>query len=293
MPTLADLLAYTRPEGGAVRFVFTQPAGYPEVHVLRMPTGVAPTSPTDPQGRLVFSGLPKRAEADWRVRLFAENPTLERRGAVWDLQAYEGYGSEERAVVDGSADYWFWPKNGATFGDPVKQAVTVSRSLNSFLVLNVKQVLYNRLRYHAAATTPTTTVLEQEHIAEGQAYPQVLLKVRHAIQTRDLSEGSTESGSIRSVTWRATADLLILATDPGQRNTLSAHFRTRLQGDLWLLEELGWQGLELSDQDRLNDLGDAQVYANEMTLSGLVDGHLTIGPSYTVQDLAAYYRTYL
>lgn len=290
MAAITQLFVDSRPEGGAVRLTFALPEGWPEVHILRMAPGRVPLSPTDPAGHLVYSGIPRAAGPDWRVWHSSANDSA-RRGLVWDLQAYEYVRNDERNLVDGTWDYYLYAKNGAAFSDPVLYTVEVQRRLQAYMSLDIKNLLYNRMRYHA--TDKKVQVLQQEHVMEGGRLPQVLLRVRHAVQSRDASEGESEQGVLRAVTFRATGEALILADDPQQRNDLILHFRTRLMGDFALLETLGWQGLELEDNDLLRDLSDRQVYAATLSLSGWVDGYIAVGMPYGVDTLYAAYRVYL
>lgn len=282
MPRVSYLTAEVRPEGGAVRLAFSLPSGFPQVLVLRLPAGSPAPDPQSPppQAREVFAGQPEPGPPYRFIRNAAEAPL--QRGQVWDLEAFvDGHDDEPNRIEGATWDYWVFPR-GDSYGEGTRVTANIARTLTTGLSVNVKNLLYQRLRYHARAVG--ATVAQQEHLIEGQPLPQMLLKVRHALQERHASEERDRERSVRAVTYRVTADVLILADDPRERNALVVQLRERLLGDLWLLEELGWTGLTMSDADQIADKEDAVLYGSAFTLEGIVLGYVSIPHPYRIAD---------
>lgn len=281
MPAISHLLAESRPEGGAVRLTFSLPPDH-EVLVLRVPEGAPAPDPNNPPpaARVVFMGVPEEGPPYRFIRNPAVIPL--RRAQVWDLEAFsDGHDDEPNRIDGASWDYWVFPK-ADLYGEGVKITAEVVRTLSAWLSVNVKDLLYQRLRFHARPVG--CTVAQQEHLIEGQPLPQALFKVRHTLVERHASQERDEKRSLRAVTYRASADVLLLADDPRERNTLVRHFRERILGDLWLLEELGWTGLTMSDLDQLADKQDGVLYASTFTLEGLILGYVSVPHPYQIPE---------
>lgn len=278
MNRLAHVLAEPRPEGGAVRITFMRPPGFPEVRVLRAPEGVDLSGPDDPGGYLVWDGPPKPS----RPYPFIHHPDPglpeELAGEVWDIEAFPASWAEDRNALDGGRwTYWLWPRAGGTYGEPVRVTVEVVRRAEARLVLDVKRVLYHRLRYHGEPRG--VFVALQEHVHAERPLPQLLVKARYVLSERAVG------GDLQAVsTFRAVGEVILLADSPGKRDELAIYFTHRLLSDLPLLEALGWDGLTLSRLDRMMDTGEALLYAAEWSLEGVVDAYVAYGPPYRIGD---------
>ena len=277
MSRLTHILAEPRPEGGAVRIRFMRPEGYPEVRVLRAPEGVDLTGPDDPAGHLVWDGPPRPS----RPYPFVHRPDPDLpealAGEVWDLEAFPAGWEDERNALDGGRwVYWLWPKRGGDYGEPATVAVEVARRAEARLVLDVKKLLYHRLRYHGEPKG--VFVALQEHVHAEKPLPQALIKARYTLAERAM--GGVDGVS----TFRAIGEVLVLADAPGKRDELAMHLSLRLLSDFPLLEALGWDGLTLSRMDRMLDLGDAVLYGAELTLEGVVDAYVAYDPPYRIGD---------
>lgn len=276
------LLAEPRPEGGAVRLFLTLPQGYPWVRVLRTPEGTPLAGPEDPGGFLVWDGPPRPSRAYPFVR--EPRPSLPEGGEVWDLEAFPAaFGEERRPLEGGRWTYHVWPKTPeGQYGEPATATVAVRREAEARLVLDVKRVLYQRLRFHGEARG--VFVALQEHVHEQKPLPQALIKARYALAERAFGDRDL------TATFRAVAEVLLLAESPGQRDELALYFTARLLADFPLLEALGWDGLTLTRADRMLDLGSAVLYGAEMALEGILDAYAAYGRPYRIGDYTLEWR---
>jgi hypothetical protein len=270
MPTLSHITTTARAEGGAVRISFGMPKGYPHVRVLRVPEGTPVGGPEDESAHLVWDGPPRAGEPSYR---FARNleGTLE-RGEIWDLQAFGDRFDDAANLIDGHAwDYYLWPKHGSSYGESVMVKVTPQRSLHAYMALQVKDLVYQRARYHAA---PRGVFVLKDEALHRQGPPLLQIAERYVLADIHLGSEDDGDGSARTATFRGIAEARLLARTPAQRDELGDYFMMRFLGDLELFGELGWDELGMSARDNMADLGDALYYTREITLDGIVDAYI-------------------
>ncbi|WP_172958668.1 hypothetical protein, partial [Thermus scotoductus] len=204
-------------------------------------------------------------------------------GEVWDLEAFPAGWADERNALDGGRwTYWLWPRAGDVYGEPATVSVEVARRAEVRIILDVKKILYHRLRYHGESRG--VFVALQEHLHTEKPFPQALIKARYALAERAMGDVDGVS------TFRAVGEILLLADTPGKRDELAMYVTMRLLSDLPLLEALGWDGLTLSRADRMLDLGDAVLYGAELTLEGAVDAYVAYDPPYRIGEYDLLWR---
>ncbi len=270
MSRLTHLLTTARAEGGAVRISFGMPAGFPHVRVLRTPTGVPVTDPNDTAAHLVWDGPPQQGEPSFR---FARNLDTADRGQIWDIQAFaDQFNDRVNLIDDQSWDYHLWPRSGATFGQVSRVTVRPRRTVNTYLTLNIKDLVYQRGRYHAA---PRGVAVIKHQALQGHAPPLLQIAERYVLTHIHIgSEDREGGGESQMATLRGIAEARLIARTPAERDELGEYFMLRFWGDLGLFGELGWDELGLNARDSMVDLVDAMYYAREITLDGIVDAYL-------------------
>ncbi|MDW8358099.1 hypothetical protein [Thermus sp.] len=157
-----------------------------------------------------------------------------------DLQAFPAaFGEERRPLEGGRWTYHVWPKTPeGQYGEPATATVAVRREAEARLVLDVKRVLYQRLRFHGEARG--VFVALQEHVHEQKPLPQALIKARYALAERAFGDRDL------TATFRAVAGGPLPGGKPGTAGWLALYFTARLLADFPLLEALGWDGLTLT-----------------------------------------------
>ncbi|WP_027894452.1 DUF4114 domain-containing protein [Calidithermus chliarophilus] len=273
---IRDAMALPRPEGGAVHLLFSLPSPAARVRVIRLPAGQAPASPTDPAARLVFEGDPLRVGA-FPFHLRPDPPRdPELYAEVFDLEAFAySFGDDANAIEGQEWDYYLYALEGGAYSEAVRVRARPQRTARHRLRLEVKPLLYQRLKYHAQDAEGGVFVAMEESLHEGHPFPVVLAKARYVLATRHLGHTRQAEGEELAVTYRAVGEVLILARDPGERDRLARHFRDRLVCDLSLFELLGWEDVKLQGSDVMQDFQDAVFYGHTLALDGEVDGFIS------------------
>lgn len=282
MPSISSLLTQPRPEGGAVWFSFALPEGFDEVRVLRVEAGETLTGPDDPAAHVVFDGTPEPAEPYNRSALLETHP-LPRYG-VWDIQAFTDRFSDEENIIDTVAwTYLFYARAAdGRYGEPVEVTFTPARHLDVFFMTDVKDLVYQRARYHALLTK--AFVAKQEHVHLHKGPPQVIVKIRQNLEQIMLGAEMVGQADETTAVFHSVAEVLILCSEPMERDELGNYFTERFLGDLELLNELGWDGLSLSTRDGMMETQEELFYTREITLDGKIDAIISRGHTYTVAD---------
>lgn len=284
---VCEVTVRKRSEGGAVQITFTLPEGYPKATItryvagtLQQPTTVLNGTP-QPGGRYLF-GYNKHGATD---------PT--RRGMAWDLQAYvDRFGEEPNALDGHTFDYWITPQTAdGKAGDPVVVTnVSPRRSVNAEMDIDLKTLLYHRLRYHAAFFAESNVFVgRQDHINGSKGLPQVLFKVRHVLTERPIGRRDAgETIETYTMTYRGIVDIMVVCDDPGQRDRLGDHMRLHLLSDFGLLESLDYVGLNLNDQDGHINLAEINYYTRELSLEGMLEATVNKEKDVTVKPIVVY-----